>query len=192
MKFQKELIFYPVIFTLIFIIILLVIEFNANSFKFNPDNFWTFFGTLGGAFLGAWLAGKYAVDVAKMTIKESKLWNYEDFRKLLLVYKKNLMRVHDSSHMIANGNLDAGDMESFVREINHHSRMVEEIDLSKTPADYHNKIELIRRYVYQLTNYAALKNIEIEGTIVYDADHVKKLNDSYKKLIDDLFEELKI
>ncbi|GIN89869.1 hypothetical protein J22TS1_09200 [Siminovitchia terrae] len=143
-----------IIFTLIFFIF-------TNNFSFKPihDSILSFVGTLGGAFLGAWLAGKYAIRAANITINENKLWNYEEFRRLLIIHKRNLYYIYNHSNLIAKGELGDDDLDLTSRDISYHYSVIyENIDLGSVPADYYKEIKMITILAKNLKDYAFLKN----------------------------------
>lgn len=180
-----------VIGALLLIVIALIIKLLSMEVDFLPNWFFEnlFLGifTLSGAYYGAKVAGIYAVKAARMNINETKLWNYEDFRRLLLIYKQDIYAVNNLTKLLLNQDLKTDDIEHTQRNIKHHYKIIKEnIYLNEVPTDYYKKIDLLIRYARQLDSNAFLRNIN------FDFKQVNKLNDSYKKHIDSLYNELNI
>ncbi|MCJ7840524.1 hypothetical protein MUB24_06230 [Lederbergia sp. NSJ-179] len=188
--------FYNVILGSFLVIILSLIFFivtNDFSFKTIHDSFLGFAGTLGGAFLGAWLAGRYAIKAATITINESKLWNYEELRRLLIIHKRNFYSVYNHSNLIALGDLGEEDLNFTVRDISYHTNVISKnFDLRSIPTDFYKDIKMITSAVDSLNHYAFLYNKMLDDKILYDKEIVLRLNESYKKMLDRLFKDLKL
>lgn len=190
-----KVVYNAILATLLIIIVSLTLFIITSELKITTlhESLLTFTGTLGGAFLGAWLAGRYALNIAKHTINENKLWNYEEFRKLLLIYKRNLLAIHSVSDLIARGNLPERDLNLSIREIIHHYDIIDQnIQLSEIPTDFYMKIKMIKKYTFQLKSNAQIRNITMDDKSVYDLEYVNSLMKSYKKYLSEMFEELKI
>ncbi|MEK3886548.1 hypothetical protein [Bacillus sp. FSL K6-3431] len=195
MRDIDKLVYNAVLGSLLIIILALTIFIITNNFSFKPfhDSLLGFTGTLGGAFLGAWLAGKYAINAANLTIKENKLWNYEEFRRLLLTHKKNLESVCHHSNLIAKGDLRPDDLDLTIRDISNHVRVIREnIDLESVPVDYYQDVKMIRIAAQQLSDNAFLKNKMLGDKKLYDEENVLRINKIYKAKVDELFNELKL
>lgn len=180
-----------VIGALLLIIIALIIKLLSMEVDFLPNWFFEnlFLGifTLSGAYYGAKVAGMYAVKAARMNINENKLWNYEDFRRLLLIYKQDIYAVNNLTKLLLNQDLKTDDIQHTQRNIKHHYKIIKEnINLNEVPADYYKKIDLLLKYARQLESNAFLRNIN------FDFTQANKLNESYKKHIDLLYNDLNI
>ncbi|WP_342577708.1 hypothetical protein [Psychrobacillus sp. FSL K6-2843] len=195
---EKTYVRETVIGALLLIIIALIIKLLSMEVDFLPSWFFEnlFLGifTLSGAYFGAKVAGMYAVKTARMNINENKLWNYEDFRRLLLIYKHDIYTVNRLTELLLNQKLEPSDIEHTQKNIIHHFKVIiENISLNEVPVDYYKKIDLLLKYARQLDTNAFFRNVEFADNVVaFDFKHVQKLNESYKKHIDALYKELNI
>lgn len=195
MRKKENLVYFVILGSMILIIFALIMFILVSDLTINPTHeaLIGFFGTLGGAFLGAWLAGKYAINAAKLTIDENKLWNYENFRKLLLAHKRNLDSIYYHSNLIANGDLRQDDLDFTIRDISNHVRIIREnIDLESVPADYYQDVKMIRIAAKQLSDNAYLKNKMLGDVALYEKEVVLNLNEMFKSKMDNLFSDLKL
>lgn len=146
-----------------------------------------------GVFMGAWLAGRHAIKVTKMTTRENKLLQYEDFRKLLTINKRTFERIHDTINLLIKGKLKESDISLIQKDLdNKTNEIMKDFDISVIPADYLNRIKMIQSTTRKLNNYAFLYNYQIEGKELLDKEDAKNTNKSLNNLVNELFKELDI
>lgn len=190
MKGSNEAVPLIIIGSLLFIILGLIMFILTGDIPVNPlhESLLSFVGTLGGAFIGAWLAGKYAVNAAKITIDANKLMEYEDLRRSLIRNMPEFASIKEHAKYLTIEDLKSRDIELATKNIINSMHRIEEfLNVETAPSDYLDETQRILIEVRNLEFLAKMRARGIKRNPYYSEKEVlggiNRLDVQLKKLL---------